>query len=271
MPINFKGKFAPKVRFSLLHFVFCNCHIRYFLEFKQTCPTVPIPTVEMSNLKVTEHPMIDSKIVPLNDPRVDAAVASIVTLNNNLYNEVTNSAAELCDSATTYIRRLAQEKKKGVPVASPCIQYWEADVLISGRLKEFKKAVREELKAIMTTPASTKATPAPESKPAMVVQQENCGLTLEDLENFFTIPNCAKNPWICIPWAVLVLIAFGAMIAIIVICVNMDWSFGYNCSKRRGILRNPGSSRVRFATEDNPESGNGHGAPASASGTGRQD
>ena len=132
-------------------------------ELKPTCPelvTVPnvdidtgltdlgstpnVPSMDLTGEEKVEDTV--SKIMALN-----ANLSSRVkTLNDNLYNSVTNGVSEMCDSALEFMKRISLEKKNGVAVANSCLQFWELDVILDSKLLKFKSSVTQDLQEIRT-------------------------------------------------------------------------------------------------------------------------
>ena len=230
--LGLQNGICPKGK-NILFFVLGQSSMSFFTDFIPTCP--PMTSTEPTALP-SKH--LDAKMVSdIKDAvenSVNATIAEITSMNDKLFNGVTDQTSQLCDTAVNYIKRLTVEKKRGLTVSAPCVQYWEVQL----QLEDIKRFIKDELKAALKDFKIDVVQPLPISK------NDSCGLTLTELEDFFSISNCIKNPWTCIPWAVLILVAFGALVALIVNCIMFDCQFGYQCRKRRGNLRP--RNHVRF-------------------------
>ena len=229
-----------------------------------TCP--PTPSTPATEPAVFPSKPLNAKMVlDIKDAvgnSVNATIAEITSMNDKLFNGVTDQTSQLCDTAVNYIKRLTIEKKRGLTVSASCVQYWELQL----QLEDIKRFVKDELNAALKNLKIETVQPVPISK------NDSCGLTLTDLEDFFSISNCIKNPWTCMPWAILILVAFGALVALIVNCIMFDCQFGYHCRKRRGNLRP--RNQVRFNPDvvvhgnGNPFINGGNGAQMGQHGNG---
>lgn len=245
-------------------------------ELKPTCPesvTVPNVDIDTGLTDVGSTPNVPSMDLT-GEEKVEDTVSKIMalnanlssrvkTLNDNLYNSVTNGVSEMCDSALEFMKRISLEKKNGVAVANSCLQFWELDVILDSKLLKFKSSVTQDLQEIRTVLDTIKTTivvPKVDRHPLERLQEGECGLTMLDLENFFTFQNCLRNGWTCIPWILLVVIAFGAVLAGIVACITADCSCGYSFQKRRDAVRP--RRRVTFDLENNANGRRSNGGDA---------
>ena len=146
------------------------------------------------------------------------------------YNMVAQGVQELCQSTLDYVKDMSQKKENGSKDLCTCPVCPDVGLLLKKELSNFRREIQDDFQKAMQTFSLNDAKPV---KIAGGSDQDCERVVLKDLELFFSIENCARNPWICIPWAILVLIAFGSLIAIVVFCLTCEYDFGYRFRKQR--------------------------------------